>query len=135
MPAFFMPASSISGNQMQPTIIDNQQAAEFFTDERCYITELSNSDADPTCSIAQARIEPGVTTAWHRLKETTERYCIIAGEGLLEIGELPPRQVTPGDIAIIPAMCRQRITNRGQAPLIFQAICTPRFLTSNYEAL
>ena len=120
---------------MHPTITDNQQANEFFTDERCYITELSNSDNDPACSIAQARVEPGVTTAWHRLKNTTERYCIIAGEGLLEIGDLAPRRVTSGDIAIIPAMCRQRITNTGQQPLIFQAICTPRFLTSNYEAL
>lgn len=120
---------------MKPTIIDNQQVKEFFTAEGCFITELSNSDADPECSIAQARVEPGVTTSWHRLKETVERYCIIQGEGLQEIGDLPARQLTVGDTAIIPAMCRQRITNNGQQPLIFQAICTPRFLPSNYQAL
>ncbi|MBL4623096.1 MAG: cupin domain-containing protein [Immundisolibacteraceae bacterium] len=120
---------------MKPTIFDNQKVEQFFTAEGCFITELSNSDIDPQCSVAQARVEPGITTSWHRLKDTVERYCIIQGEGLLEIGDLPARRLTVGDFAIIPAMCRQRITNTGQQSLIFQAICTPRFLTSNYQLL
>ena len=134
MPAFLFSLDRAI-NAMKPTVIENQQVKEFFTAEGCFITELSNSDADPECSIAQARVEPGVTTSWHRLKDTVERYCIIQGEGLLEIGDLPPRQLKVADIAIIPAMCCQRITNNGQQPLIFQAICTPRFLPSNYQTL
>ena len=39
---------------------------EYYTEERCYISELSNTPADPDASIARARVLPGVTTRWHR---------------------------------------------------------------------
>jgi mannose-6-phosphate isomerase-like protein (cupin superfamily) len=109
-------------------------ADEFFFDvEGCYITELSNNDDDPGLSIARARVEPGVTTRWHRLAETTERYCILSGTGLAEVGELAPAPVSAGDVVIIPPMERQRIQNNGTEDLIFLAICTPRFETRNYK--
>jgi len=106
---------------------------EFYTDEKCYVTELSNTPDDPDVSIARARVEPGVTTRWHRLKGITERYFIVSGRGLVEVGELPPREVTAGDVVLIPPMCRQRITNIGAEDLIFLAICTPRFVQNVYE--
>lgn len=106
---------------------------EFYTDERCYVTELSNTPDDPDVSIARARVEPGVTTRWHRLKETAERYFIISGRGLAEIGHLPPQELVAGDIVLIPPMCRQRITNTGKEDLIFLAICSPRFMPDIYE--
>ena len=107
--------------------------AEFFTDERCYITELSNSEDDPDVSIARARIQPGTTTRWHRLNGTIERYSIISGEGLVELDEQPPQEVKMGDTVLIPAMCGQRITNTGDEDLIFLAICTPRFKDDAYQ--
>jgi mannose-6-phosphate isomerase-like protein (cupin superfamily) len=106
---------------------------EFYTSEKCYITELSNTLDDPDVSIARARVEPGVTTRWHRLKGTFERYFIISGRGLVEIGEKPLQEVTAGDIVIIPPMCRQRVTNIGAEDLIFLAICSPRFSQDVYE--
>lgn len=106
---------------------------EFYTPERCHITELSNSENDPDVSIARARVEPGVTTRWHRLQNTSERYCIISGHGLIEIGQLPPQQVSAGDTVLIPPMCRQRIRNIGSDNLIFLAICTPRYIDKNYK--
>jgi mannose-6-phosphate isomerase-like protein (cupin superfamily) len=106
---------------------------EFYTAEKCHITELCNSVDDPDVSIAKARVEPGITTNWHRLKATSERYCILSGIGVVEIGELPPQEVYCGDVAVIPPMCRQRITNTGTEDLIFLAICSPRFLPGNYE--
>jgi mannose-6-phosphate isomerase-like protein (cupin superfamily) len=84
-------------------------------------------------SIARARVESGVTTRWHRLKGTYERYFIISGIGLVEVGKLPPREVTAGDIVLIPPMCRQRVTNIGAEDLVFLAICSPRFLQDVYE--
>ncbi len=108
---------------------------EYYTPEKCFITELSNTENDPDASIARARVEPGVTTQWHRLKNTIERYCIISGLGLVEIGQLQPQEVRPGDIVLIPPMCRQRITNTGTDDLIFLAICTPRFIDDAYENL
>jgi len=80
-----------------------------------------------------ARVEAGVTTRWHRLKGITERYFIISGKGLVEIGEQSPQEVTAGDIVLIPPMCRQRITNTGSDDLIFLAICSPRFTQDTYE--
>ena len=76
----------------------SDQAKEYyFESEGCYITELSNNASDPDLSIAQARVTPGVTTAWHRLKNTTERYCILSGTGLVEVGDDAPKEVTIGD--------------------------------------
>lgn len=120
---------------MQPQLIRAQGQQEFFIDEQCYITEFSNGDHDPELSIARARVEPGVTTRWHRLQGTMERYLILSGTGLVEVGELPAQQVGPGDVVLIPAQCRQRISNTGQEDLLFLALCTPRFLPENYEEL
>jgi mannose-6-phosphate isomerase-like protein (cupin superfamily) len=107
--------------------------AEFYISERCYITELSNSTDDPDVSIARARVEPGVTTRRHRLRGITERYFIVNGKGRMEVGELPPQDVKPGDVVLIPPMCPQRITNIGKDDLIFLAICTPRYAQDAYE--
>ncbi|MFA5983725.1 MAG: cupin domain-containing protein [Methylococcaceae bacterium] len=106
---------------------------EFDTPEHCYITELSNTASDPSVSIARARVAVGVTTRWHRLLGITERYVMIAGKGLVEIGQLPPQTVYPGDVVIIPPLCRQRISNIGEQELIFLAICSPRFTQLAYE--
>jgi mannose-6-phosphate isomerase-like protein (cupin superfamily) len=106
---------------------------ELYTNERCYITELSNGPDDPQASIARARVEQGVSTRWHRLRGTVERYYILQGRGRAEIGSLPPQDVVPGDVVVIPPMCRQRITNIGREELVFLAICTPRFSNEVYE--
>jgi mannose-6-phosphate isomerase-like protein (cupin superfamily) len=106
---------------------------EFYIDEGCFIVELSNTPDDPAASIARARVPRGVTTRWHRVKETVERYVILEGKGRAEVGELPPREVGPGDVVLIPASCRQRIANLGDKDLIFLAICTPRFRPEAYQ--
>jgi len=120
---------------MQPTIHPQNLDSEFFTEEQCFITELANSANDPAASIARARVAPGVTTRWHRLHDTTERYFILAGSGRVEVGELAAQQVNPGDVVSIPPLVRQRIANIGNDDLIFLAICTPRFIETNYEEL
>jgi mannose-6-phosphate isomerase-like protein (cupin superfamily) len=107
--------------------------AEFFTPELCYINELSNSATDPEVSIARARVEPGITTRWHRLSGITERYVILQGVGLVEVGDLPAQKVVTGDVVLIPPECRQRIANIGRYDLIFLAICSPRFQQQAYE--
>jgi mannose-6-phosphate isomerase-like protein (cupin superfamily) len=118
---------------MKETIKQQNIKEEFYTPEKCYINELSNTPDDPDVSIARARVELGVTTRWHRLKGTFERYFIISGRGIVEIGKLPPQEVTAGDVVLIPPMCRQRITNTGAEDLVFLAICSPRFSQDVYE--
>jgi mannose-6-phosphate isomerase-like protein (cupin superfamily) len=120
---------------MKPVIQRADASAEYYTDERCDILELSNSEDDPDASIARARVAPGVTTRWHCLRDTTERYVILEGHGRVELGELAPQLVEPGDVVLIPPLCRQRITNVGKTDLVFLAICTPRYRQNNYLAL
>jgi len=118
---------------MKEAIKHQNLSNEFYTSEKCYITELSNTPDDPDVSIARAKVEPGVTTRWHRLKGTVERYYILNGTGRVEVGKLSPEEVKPGDIVLIPPMCRQRITNIGSEDLVFLAICTPRFSNNVYK--
>ena len=115
-----------------PSIRYAADAPEFDTAERCAISEWSNCEQDPTVSIAHARVRPGVTTCWHCVRDTAERYVIMQGEGRVEVGDLPPQTVGPGDVVLIPAGCRQRIANVGTIDLCFLAICTPRFQAANY---
>ena len=118
---------------MEPEVHHLHSLQEFYISEGCHIVELSNFEADADVSIARARVEPGVTTQWHFLNDTVERYVIMDGEGRVEIGDLDPQNVTAGDCVIIPAQCRQRITNTGIKDLFFLAICSPRFLPENYR--
>ena len=101
--------------------------------EGAYILELCNAPDDPAASIARARVLPGVTTRWHRLRGMVERYVILEGKGRMEVGDLPPREVEAGDVVLIPPSCRQRIANVGERDLIFLAICTPGFAGGAYE--
>ncbi len=114
-------------------IVHNQEKPEFFFREGCYIIEWWNSEEDPSVSIAHVRVEPGGITQFHRLRETTERYVILSGRARVEIGHLPPEEVGPGDVVLIPPDSRQRIANLGHEDLIFLAVCTPRFTDSAYE--
>lgn len=118
---------------MNPFILNANANPELFTAEQCHILEMSNTPRDPDCSIARARVEPGVTTRLHRLAAVTERYLILEGRGRAEIGTLPSRDVDPGDVIFIPPGCPQRITNTGSTDLVFLAICTPRFTPGCYE--
>ena len=66
--------------------------------------------------MARARVTPGVTTTWHRVRETWERYLILSGTGVVEVGDLSPTPVAPGDVVLIPPGVRQRIGQIVQVP-------------------
>lgn len=120
-------------NTTQPRIQRSQPAQEFEIAEGCAILETWNQAGDPAVSIARARVPPRVTTRLHRLEGIEERYLVIAGRGRVDIGNLSPTNVGPGDLVYIPAGCPQRITNLEDSDLIFYAICTPRFVPEAYE--
>ena len=120
---------------MLPEVKKSDPAAEFETAERCFIIETANDAGDELVSIARARVAPGVTTAWHQLNGITERYIIVSGQGRVEIGQLEPSDVLPGDVVRIPADQRQRITNTGADDLVFFAVCAPPFEQARYVSL
>ena len=118
---------------MDAVVLRPDPAREYYTEERCYILEMSNSAADEALSIARARVEPGVTTALHRVLDTVERYVILAGTGRVELESQTAETVSVGDVVLIPAGVEQRITNTGESDLVFLALCTPRFRATNYQ--
>ncbi len=106
---------------------------EFFTEERCHITELMN-DPGAGVSLAVARVEPGTTTQLHALAGVSECYVIRSGCGLMEVdGEA--YQVACGDQVRIAAGAAQRITNTGSDDLEFYCVCTPAFTPGCYRNL
>lgn len=123
------------GGAVKASVRRFDPGSEFRFREGCHITELSNSTEDPDVSIALARVEPGVTTAWHSLDDTMERYVIVHGRGRVEVGNVTPQDVNCRDVVLIPPGCRQRITNTGDEDLLFLAICSPPFVASVYRDL
>jgi len=115
-------------------ILPADPVGEFYTTERCYISELFNEPSWPDASLARARVEPGVTTQLHALAGVAEVYVIEAGEGIVEV-EGREAAVGPGDRIDIPAGAPQRITNTGEGDLIFLCLCSPRFTPDVYRAL
>ncbi len=107
---------------------------EFFTEERCHITEVMNTLQSPETSLALARVEPGVTTQLHAVIGVVERYVVRKGEGVVEI-DGAQQTLRVGDTAIIPAGASQRITNTGLTDLEFYCLCTPRFVPACYVNL
>ncbi|MBF0470800.1 MAG: cupin domain-containing protein [Gammaproteobacteria bacterium] len=108
---------------------------EYFFVEGCHILEISNSDEDPLLSIARARVEKGERTRWHALNGARERYLILEGEGMVEVGNRDAQRVRRGDVVFIHDGERQRICNCGEGDLIFLALCTPRFQPEMYRDL
>ncbi|MEQ9066193.1 cupin domain-containing protein [Gimesia chilikensis] len=109
-----------------------QEQDEYYFEEGCYILEMSSPDVDPEVSLARARVEPGKRTRFHRLKGTFERYIMLSGTGLVEVGDYEPTEVYPGDVVRIPPDTDQRITNIGKDDLVFLVVCNPHFLRSCY---
>jgi mannose-6-phosphate isomerase-like protein (cupin superfamily) len=116
-----------------PCIRRPDEADEYPIAERCSVLETWNRPADPTLSVARARVAPGVTTRWHRLVGICERYLILSGHGRVEVGDLGPEVLSPGDLVYIPPGCPQRIANLGNGDLVFLALCTPRFIPEAYQ--
>ena len=111
------------------------EAAEFFTDERCHILETWNDSRDPGVSVARARVKPGVTTELHVLDGVAERYLITQGTGEMELDGGSSGTVGPGDFVYIPADVPQRVTNTGNDDLVFYCICTPAWREGVYRGL
>ena len=109
-------------------------AGEYWTDERCYITELLNSDRSPEVSLAVARIEPGVRTQLHSLTGVEEVYVVRSGRGVIEIDGVE-QALAAGDQAVVAASAAQRITNTGGDDLYCYCLCRPRFRPDCYVDL
>jgi len=142
LPGFALASSAqaLSGDSVHQN--NNQQVGgsrqvnlnEYYFKEGCFIQEWHNSPDDEAMSIARVRVELGATTKLHCLKDTTERYAILSGTGVVSVAG-QDRSVKDGDVVTIAPGEAQRITNTGPEELLFLAICTPRFREENYRQL
>lgn len=115
--------------------IKANNSSEFFTEERCYITELLNDPASPSLSMARCRVLPGVTTQLHSLTGVHETYLIEVGSGIMDDGQNTGFSVAQGDTILIKPGHAQRIQNTGKGVLVFTVTCTPRFEPDCYVNL
>ncbi len=119
---------------MSDSLVKGGNRREFLTRERVHITERLNDAAVPQVSLADARVEFGVTTELHSL-DVREFYVIRSGLGMMEVGGEDSFQVGPGDSVVIPAGVSQRITNTGREDLHLECVCIPRFTAASYRPL
>ena len=119
---------------MTDYFVKSDEAAEFWTDERCFITELCNTGYAPGGSLAIARVEPGVTTQLHSLTGLTETYVVIEGSGLMEV-DGNRFNIAAGDQVVIPKGVSQRVTALGESDFMLHCLCTPRFCADSYVNL
>ncbi|MDH7509929.1 MAG: cupin domain-containing protein [Methanolinea sp.] len=83
-------------------------------------------------SIAHAIVPPGESTLPHRLRQSTEVYCIVAGKGRMHIdGE--SSEVGEGCAVLIPRGAVQWVENTGNVPLAFYAIVDPAWRREDEE--
>lgn len=120
--------------KLNATKLESAESNEFWTKERCFITELMNSPNLPSASLALARVDPGVTTQLHALDGLSETYTVRKGTGLAEVNGQVHR-LNCGDSLLIPSGASQRITNDGNEDLEFYCLCTPRFKANSYVNL
>ncbi|MFW5927308.1 MAG: cupin domain-containing protein [Wenzhouxiangella sp.] len=118
---------------MNNPVLRFDESREYWFEEGCFITELSNGPHDPELSIARARVSPGGTTRWHLLEGITERYVVLEGKGRVELGDGTCADLAPGDVVIIEPGQAQRIINSADTELVFLALCTPRFRPECYR--
>jgi len=116
-------------------IKNNEQTQAYYFKEGCWITELWNEDSDSEVSIAKVSLPAGQKTLPHYLANTSERYLITAGTGMVYLQNQSARKVTAGDVVYIQPGIIQSIANpETQTDLEFLAICSPRFEEKNYFA-
>ena len=119
---------------MTGPVFKGKNKEELWTSERCFITERINLESIADFSLADTRVEPGMTTELHSLS-VREWYYVTQGCGLMEVGGEPQIEVGPGDTVAIPAGVSQRISNTGEVDLKFQCVCLPRFTPECYRSL
>jgi mannose-6-phosphate isomerase-like protein (cupin superfamily) len=115
-------------------MLDADRHKEFFTEERCFITEILNRSEHDGMSIARARVEPHVSTQLHKLS-VDEVYYVLEGRGEVQINNKSKQVIGKGDSILIHSGESQMITNILSVDLVFLCICSPRFIPESYTSL
>jgi len=118
-------------------IRDLKDCRPFTAGDGCRLRELLHPAKAPLAlrySLAHATVPPGQTTRLHRLREASEVYYILRGEGEMRIGAETTR-VAAGQAVYIPPGARQCLRNTGDRPLVFLCIVDPAWRAEDEEVL
>jgi mannose-6-phosphate isomerase-like protein (cupin superfamily) len=107
-------------------VIRLEECEEFTSADNARLRELLHPDKaglELRYSLAHAIVEPGLSTAEHRLT-VSEVYYLLEGSGMVHIdGE--EEKVSAGCAVYIPPGSVQKITNTGERDLVFLCIVDP----------
>jgi mannose-6-phosphate isomerase-like protein (cupin superfamily) len=109
-------------------VINLANVVAFTTKDGSEIRELLAHRNSPIRqqSLAEARLQPGATTAPHYHRQTEEIYYITHGRGEMRLGD-EKRMVVPGDAIAIPPGLIHSIVNTGSEVLRFLCCCAPAY--------
>ncbi len=83
-----------------------------------------NDDVDLPYSVAFAELEAGAASLPHILKNQTEVYLVLEGNGIAYVGG-QAQSMQPNDLVLIPAGVEQYVENEGDSTLRFICIVSP----------
>ncbi|MBN2101273.1 MAG: cupin domain-containing protein [Candidatus Aenigmarchaeota archaeon] len=108
---------------------------EIVAGDNCILRELlGKKDNIVNYSLAKAIVKPGDITYKHKLKESSEVYYILEGDGLMYIDN-ETKEVGSGDTIYIPHNSVQRIKNTGDKNLVFLCIVEPAWCPEDEKIL
>lgn len=112
------------------------EVAPFTTKDGSIIRELMHPRAHDARqqSLAEATVPPGVATVLHRHAKSEELYHLLAGVGIMTLGE-KQFEVRAGDTVCIAPGTAHRIRNPGDAPLVLLCCCAPAYSDADTELL
>lgn len=83
-------------------------------------------------SLAEAVVEPGGRTLLHRHAKSEEIYHVLAGKGVLRLGD-EFLEIAPGDTLLIPPGTPHGLENPGPDALVILCCCAPPYAHEDTE--
>ena len=83
-------------------------------------------------SLAHAMLRPGEASRSHRLRESSEVFVILAGEGIISVNE-DTAPVSAGQAVYVPPGAVQHLQNTGSEDLVFICLVSPPWRSEDEE--
>jgi len=116
-------------------IKDLEKCTKFQAQDQTAICELLHPDREKVeipYSLAFAELPPGKSSLAHRLKESSEVFYIIQGEGVINVDD-EMAEIKAGQAVLIPSGSWQQLKNTGSKTLKFLCIVFPRWRKEDEE--
>lgn len=111
------------------------QRQEILAGDHTHLRELlhgPNEGMPLRYSLAWASLPVGARSLPHRLKESSEVYYFLHGQGRMHVGS-EEASVTAGDTVLVPPGATQWLVNEGGCPLEFLCIVDPGWRADDEE--